>query len=100
MAMEERGKRKYYYRKERVGGKVTSIYVGSGEYARLAFQMDKIERKQKAREAAALNRQLAKAAAIDGEINSLCELTGKLVDAFLLASGFHQHKREWRLKRK
>ncbi len=44
MAWESRGNGSYYYRKQRIGGRVVSEYVGQGEVAGLVAQLDAIER--------------------------------------------------------
>jgi hypothetical protein len=89
----------YYYRKEREGSRVRSVYVGSGIVAQLSALMDEQEREKKHTERRALRREIEKQDAIDARIDAVCDLTEKLVTAALIASGFHQHKRQWRLKR-
>lgn len=99
MAWEERNGRRYYYTKERVGSRVVSHYVGAGLIAPLCAQRDEEERAKKAAERAALRREIEKQDAIDARIDAVCKLAEKLVTAALIASGYHQHKRQWRKKR-
>jgi hypothetical protein len=89
----------YYYQKIREGSRVRSVYVGSGVIGQLSAQMDEQKRKEKDAERRALRNEIEKQDAIDSRIDAVCDLTEKLVTAALVASGFHQHKRQWRLKR-
>jgi hypothetical protein len=89
----------YYYRKERDGSRVRSVYVGSGIVAQLSAQIDEQEREKEQAERRALTHEIEKQDAIDSRIDAVCDLTERLVTAALIASGFHQHKRQWRLKR-
>ncbi len=99
MGWEERRGRSYYYRKERTGDRVRSVYVGSGASAHFAAKLDAMERteaKQKRRaEGRALQSELAK----DEELDALGEMVRQVVAAQLLVDGFHRHKRQWRRKR-
>ncbi len=99
MGWEERRGRSYYYRKERTGARVRSVYVGSGLTAHFAAKLDATERteaKQKRRaEQRARQSELAK----DEELNALGDLVRQVTAAHLLAEGFHRHKRQWRRKR-
>ena len=99
MGWEARNGNSYYYRKERVGSRVRSVYVGSGLIGQLSALTDEQGREEKDAERRALRREIEKQDAIDSRIDGVCELTEKLVTAALIASGFHQHKRQWRRKR-
>ena len=99
MGWETRNGKSYYYRKERAGNRVRSVYVGSGLIGQLSARTDEQEREEKDAERRALRREIEKQDAIDSRIDAVCELTEKLVTAALIASGFHQHKRQWRRKR-
>ncbi len=100
MAWETRGNRSYLYQKERCGGKVKSIYVGRGEAALLIDQCENVRRQKAEIERTKENRQKVKIEAIDDRINALSAINQSLVDALFLINGFHQHKRQWRKKRK
>lgn len=100
MAWEARGNRSYFYRKKRTGGKVKSEYVGSGELAALLEKSERGSRQLKQLEKEKLKRERMKAELIDDELNALSEINQSLVDALFLIGGFHQHKRQWRKKRK
>ncbi len=100
MTWETRGNQSYFYRKERINGKVKSEYVGSGEAAALIERCETDRRELKRLEKEKLKRERQKAELIDDELNALSELNQSLVDALFLINGFHQHKRQWRKKRK
>lgn len=83
----------YYYRKERVKGKIRSVYVGSSETAQLdeCYRWrDEAERLEKAKMLEKIN---AREIRIDAEIEKFSALTRNLIDALFLINGFHQHKR-------
>ena len=103
MALERRGNNHYFYEKERIGGKVRSVYSGKGETAFLLNQMrlwkkdeDEYERERKQFER---RREIENENEIDSAVESFCEMSRILTDAFFLTNGFHQHKRQWRKKR-
>lgn len=99
MAWETRGGKSYFYRKKRIGGKVRSEYVGTGEGAALSELCDNITREENEIKRNRQKRKRAKSESLDGRINELSGINRNLVDALFLANGFHQHKRQWRKKR-
>ena len=100
MAWETRGNRSYFYRKKRVGGKVKSEYIGGGEVAKLIARREQLERQVSDAAAERSKREREAADALDERINELSEINRILVDALFLINGYHQHKRQWRKKRK
>ena len=99
MGWEQRGANKYYYRKERSGASVKSVYVGRGEFAHLVSSFEShstdIERLIGAKKLIEGNQSEKVEAALDRAI----ELIQLLTDASLLNAGFHTHHRQWRRKR-
>jgi predicted proteasome-type protease len=95
MSWEQRGDRRYYYRKRRDGDRVISEYVGAGELAETAAALDALERE--ARRAERQSRQEARA--LDAQIDEVCDLIRALTYAELLVAGYHTHKGQWRRKR-
>lgn len=95
MGWEKRGKRRYYYRKQRVGGRVRSIYLGRDEAAETAdvLQQGKEQRRQE------MSPTAERAAAIDEELERLADEVNTAVAAAYLLKGYHRHKREWRRRR-
>jgi hypothetical protein len=99
MGWEQRGNNKYYYKKEREGSRVKSVYVGRGEIAHMVAQIqsssgliEKYARKMKSPEQ--LKWENAEAA-----LEKASELIQLTTQAALLTTGFHTHKRQWRRMR-
>lgn len=99
MAWEQRGTHSYYYRKERSGARVRSVYVGRGDLAELSATLDELEQAEKETKLRKECRERQAVKSLDASIDSLIELTSTLTQAVLLTSGFHQHKRQWRKRR-
>lgn len=100
MGWEQRGKNSYYYKKEREGSKVKSVYVGRGEMAHMisklessSAELERLMRAKKSIEAHELQRA-------EGVLDRAIELTHLFTQAALLSAGFHTHHRQWRRKRK
>ena len=100
MAWETRGNNQFYYKKEREGDKVRSIYYGNSEIAELIAQLDQNEKWQKQIAKNKADEEKREFEKVDEMIEEFAELNRMLVDAAYLLNGFHQHKREWRRKRK
>ncbi len=89
----------YYYRSVRSGDRVKKEYVGGGRLGQVAAKIDETERLRRTEEAAyweAERERLERSAAF---LHELEEAAKVLVRAHLLASGFHQHKGQWRRQR-
>jgi hypothetical protein len=99
MPWETRGGRSYYYRKERRGGRVFSVYEGGGFGGQLAEERELAARQTRARSRAELRRELARQDAIDAKVEESWKVAERAARAVLEAAGFHQHKRQWRLRR-
>jgi len=100
MALESRGNRTYYYRKRREGGRVVSEYVGSGEFARAAYQIESADREMTRLKIAAEKEDYAEEMPLWAEFEAYFRKIDALFKRELIAMGFHQHKRgEWRKKR-
>ena len=95
MSWEQRGNRRYYYRKRRQGGRVVSEYVGAGELAGAAAALDALEREIRRAE----RQRRAQLRALDAQIAQVCDLIRALTDAVLLINDYHTHKVQWRKKR-
>jgi hypothetical protein len=98
MGWENRSGRLYYYRKEREGSRVKSVYVGRGEIAHMVSQFQKssaiVERLTRAQTIESFESQKAEAA-----LSQAVELIQLFTHATLLTAGFHTHHRQWRRKR-
>jgi hypothetical protein len=99
MGWEERRGRSYYYRKERVGDRVRSVYVGGGATASFLARFDTLDRMEAQANRAAEATAIRDMAAPDEELDALGEVIRQITAARLLADGFHRHKRQWRRKR-
>ena len=94
MAWEQRGGRRYYYRKERVGGRVRSVYVpesAAGLYGGLRAHNQAVN--------AEVRRAISEGRAEDVRLGEACRSLRGLARALMLAAGFHEHKRQWRRRR-
>lgn len=98
MALEPRKGKLYYYSKRRKGGRVVSVYEGSGSLAILEDERRKREqaRREKARERERVKRMSL--AEIDAEIDGFCSLIDSVMAGELIASGYYKHKGQWRRK--
>jgi hypothetical protein len=99
MGWEQRGRNQYYYKKERAGSRVKSVYVGRGEVAHLisnfeshSTDLEKLLRAKKSIEADELER-------VQAALDRAIQLTQLFTEATLLTAGFHTHHRQWRRKR-
>jgi hypothetical protein len=96
MTIVKRGKGKYAYRSVRVDGHETSRYLGSGMVANLVEQADSYRRqeresqRQTKRNIETCDRKLM-------DYNTVCR---QLIEASLIAAGYHRHDRgPWRKRR-
>jgi hypothetical protein len=96
MGWEQRGNNCYYYKKEREGSRVKSIYVGRGEIANMISQFQSgssvVEKLTRQTESAIENHSERAVLLFEKTVQVL-------TDAALLTAGFHTHHRQWRLKR-
>lgn len=103
MALERRGNGLYFYRKERRGKRVFSVYCGGGEIALLIDKVDRLERERAAfkRNASLRSFEIEKEmfTEVDQVIEDFAEDAGELADAILLVRGYHKHSRTWRRRR-
>ena len=99
MAWESRGNRRYLYRKKRVNGRVVSEYIGTGLIAEYTTQLDKVERLTKQYQRLEFDDMRSRHCEIDSTIDDIGDKLQVLIDAALLVSGHHTHKRQWRKKR-
>lgn len=91
---------RYYTRSKKVNGRVVREYIGSGEVAELAAQIDAINRDKRETERAARRAEKAALESLDAPLKVLNDLADLLARASLLAAGYQQHKRgEWRKRR-
>jgi hypothetical protein len=99
MGWETRGGREYYYRKEREGSRVRSVYVGGGETARLIAQLEAMRADEREGKRTLARMERERWQAQEMELDALAETMEAVATGMLLAAGYHTHKRQWRLKR-
>lgn len=99
MGWERRGEHEYYYKKEREGSRVKSVYVGRGEIAHMISEiqsssplLENVARRMKSPDM--VQREKA-----DATLQQALDLIQLITQATLLTAGFHTHKRQWRKKR-
>jgi hypothetical protein len=91
---------RYYTRSRREGSRVVREYVGGGAVGHLTAQFDALKRQE--REAERADAKVAQNAvdALDAPLDELDDLGALLVEAALVAAGYHRHNRgDWRKKR-
>jgi hypothetical protein len=99
MGWEKRGGREYYYRKEREGTRVRSVYVGAGETSRLIAQLDAMQSDEQEGKRILAGLERERWQAQEAELNDLAEMMDAIATGVLLAAGYHTHKRQWRFQR-
>jgi len=99
MGWEQRGNNSYYYKKEREGSKVKSVYVGRGEIAHMVAEiqsrsplLEKMARTFRSPDQIKLEES-------EAALERVTNLIQLITQAALLTAGFHTHKRQWRRKR-
>lgn len=104
MGLERRGNGVYFYRKERRGNKVVSIYGGSGMLANCMHVLDQEEREhariKNDEQQRAWDAEKRSQAEIDQLIETFSRDARAYEDALFLTNGYHLHSRLWRKKRR
>jgi hypothetical protein len=99
----QRGGR-YYTRSRRssakLGGRVLREYVGSGPFAELVAEADRVARAEREAQAMRDRWEREKLEALIAPALELSEAAEILTEAHLIAGGFRRHKGEWRRARK
>ena len=86
----------YYYRSERNGGRVRSVYVGKGLMAEIFLQLDA----KRHAEEAALRQERAEMDAEDATMAAFAhDVTTLARAAMYAAGGYRHHKGDWRRRR-
>lgn len=99
MALETRRGRSYYYRKERRGGRVVSVYGGRGEIAAILADLQALETDRINERRWQQQQERAEIEAHDPALAALERALTTVTRAVLIANGYHQHKRQWRRQR-
>jgi hypothetical protein len=100
MALEKRDGNLYYYRSVRDSeGHPKKVYVGAGEFARIASEQDAIRRRREQGERERQRAEVERLQALVAPLVEIDEAAGVLSRAVLIAGGYHRHKGEWRRER-
>lgn len=101
MAIENRGKNQYYYKKIRVGNRVKSQYMGpiSTPWIAAAARLDHLDTERRLEGKQLQKAELAHPLEIDKTLSQLATVNRMLVKLELLNAGYYSHKRQWRKSR-
>lgn len=96
MGWENRNGRQVYYRKKRIGKRVVSEYVGSGEVVTMLAALDERERKQAKRQRREWRKVMEGEAGVDALMRDAGRIVKALTDATFAVNGYRRHKGQWR----
>lgn len=99
MGLEYRNGQYYYYKKARVNGRVTSLYVGKGDEAKLLAELIESERESKQAKRQAQREQMEVFRDVERDIDALLNELESIKNAHFRANGYGKHKGQWRKKR-
>lgn len=99
MGWEKRGTNSYYYKKEREGSKVKSVYVGCGEVTHMVSELQSSSRMVVRLARLMKSPQAIEQERVEAELDQLTDQIQSITHAALLVGGFHTHKRQWRKMR-
>jgi hypothetical protein len=99
MAVVYRNGRPYVYNSVRRDGRVTSEYGGCGELAALIGAVDDYKKALRDCDRADIQAEQDALEAAEKPLAEHFEFVEEIACAALLASGCHQHKRQWRKRR-
>jgi hypothetical protein len=99
MGWEQRGNNQYYYKKEREGSRVKSVYVGRGEIAYMVSELQSSSPLLERIARTVKSPDLVKSEKADATLKQASDLIQLITQATLLTAGFHTHRRQWRKKR-
>ena len=99
MGWEQRGNNRYFYKKEREGSRVKSVYVGRGEVAQMVSNLQSSSSILEKLAGTIKSPEAIKAEKAEDVLEQVSDLIQLTTQAALLAAGFHTHHRQWRRKR-
>ena len=100
MAWEKRRGKRYYYHSERDGdGRVLKRYVGAREIAEAVARAEETRRRAREAQRKRDQEELERLEALAAPVLAIDEAAEVLTRAALVASGYHRHRGEWRLRR-
>lgn len=91
---------RYYYRAQRIGGRVVKTYLGAGDFAELAAGWAEEDRAERQAQREANWRQRRELDDVAAQVRHACEAVDDVAAAWLTLAGYHRHDRgEWRKRR-
>jgi hypothetical protein len=96
MGWVQRGKKRYYYRSRRENGRTVTEYVGSGEEAEAAAQLDALKATVRAENHIARLESQAGLDRLDATLGQIDRVVSGFVAAAMESAGYHRHRGEWR----
>jgi hypothetical protein len=99
MAWEPRGNDTYYYRKQRRGKRVESVYIGNDGTAHVIAELDRVDREKLRISRQIWRDEINEFKELEPDFELLMKVIHGLTDTALLSSGYHPHKGQWRKKR-
>jgi hypothetical protein len=100
MAWKTINGRRYYYKSERVGGRVKSTYFGAGQPGSLMAEMVALERLERAADREQIREEREDFDAEETAVSKWFDRVQVVADAAMIAAGYHKHKGQWRRKRR
>ncbi len=91
---------RYYYKSERVGGRVQTSYFGAGESGSLIARIDEIDRAEREAERHERRAEREESDAEEQAISEWFDGVQAITDETMIAAGFHKHNGQWRRKRR
>ena len=93
-------KKRYYYRSRRLpDGRVVKTYHGTGNRGAQAAEADRLKRAEQSLQLQRHHALLDHIQQVAAPLVELCETCDVIVEAALLAVGYHRRKGEWRERR-
>src|SRR6478736_65351 len=102
MAWEQRNDsaNRYYYRSRRLpDGRVVKTYHGTGQCGAMAADADRVRRAEQSLVHQRHRALLEHIQHVAAPLVELCDACDVIMEAALLAAGYHNHRGEWRKKR-
>jgi len=99
MGLERRGNGTYYYKKERVNGRVVSRYVGKGQLAKGFALLDREGQEEKEFERNERRKEFEPAKALIEFERLEWATVEAMFTTFMESAGYHKRKGEWRKRR-
>lgn len=100
MAWETRGNSQYFYKSERVGGRVRKRYIGPGEMAAIIDSMNEEKRARREAERAKFRSCVEDLTRLERMLEPLEAFAREVIEGVFTATGYHRIKRgPWRKRR-